>query len=194
MDSIANTDSSSSDLASLDLADLDSEDPADLDSEEDPEDPADLDSEEDPEDPADSADLDSEEDPEDPANPNLEDPANLNPEDPAYLNPEDPYPGPEVDAAATDIDDGYETGDTDTTSLRDCNGVYENGRLYPSYGAKPYPLPIDDAERRREELRNGLIRKVCGDKLHFAPIREDGHVTDIGTGDALWAIDCRCMF
>ncbi|KAI5811841.1 UMTA methyltransferase family protein [Pyronema omphalodes] len=46
-----------------------------------------------------------------------------------------------------------------------------------------------DKEQDRLDLNHEIIRLICGDKLHEAPISEPHRILDIGTGTGIWAID-----
>lgn len=56
-----------------------------------------------------------------------------------------------------------------------------------------YALPNDDMENEREDMKHATVLKVCGQKLHFAPLEENQRdqmrVLDIGTGTGIWCLD-----
>lgn len=68
--------------------------------------------------------------------------------------------------------------------------VYENGRRYHRYKSGRYPIPNDDAEASRENVRNALFSELLGGQLHLAPIGEcPQRIMDVGTGFGDWAIE-----
>lgn len=68
--------------------------------------------------------------------------------------------------------------------------VYENGRRYHRYKSGRYPIPNDDMEASRENVRNALFSELLGGQLHLAPIGDSPqHIMDVGTGFGDWAID-----
>ncbi|CAK7238586.1 MAG: hypothetical protein STHCBS139747_000002 [Sporothrix thermara] len=68
--------------------------------------------------------------------------------------------------------------------------VYENGRRYHKYKSGRYPIPNDDTEAVRENVRNALFFELLGGRLHLAPIGDSPqNIMDIATGFGDWAID-----
>ncbi|KIW91499.1 uncharacterized protein Z519_07465 [Cladophialophora bantiana CBS 173.52] len=69
-------------------------------------------------------------------------------------------------------------------------GVYENGRIYASYGKNMQGMPIDEQEQDRNDLQHKKFNLLLGDKLHLAPIAESPQkLLDLGTGSGIWAMD-----
>jgi SAM-dependent methyltransferase len=108
-----------------------------------------------------------------------------------------------------DTDDGYETaslGASTTTSLSSSRirHVFEHGRRYmshpasfsspaaaaaPSDDAADYPIPNDDREQDREDLKHVMMLRLLGGRLFLAPVAEVLRVVDAGTGTGAWAMD-----
>lgn len=60
--------------------------------------------------------------------------------------------------------------------------TYERGRRYQSRNHR-YPVPNDDVEQNREDLKHTMLMKATGQKLFYSPIGENPQkIVDIGTG------------
>jgi methylase of polypeptide subunit release factors len=60
--------------------------------------------------------------------------------------------------------------------------VYRDGK---------YPIPNDDIEQNREDMKHAMVLELTGGKLVYAPIGDSPQrVIDLGTGTGIWAIDC----
>ncbi len=85
----------------------------------------------------------------------------------------------------------------DTAPLPSCvlDYEYENGRRYHAYMAGSYPLPNDDQELDRIDLKHHVMTLLCNGQLHLAPLpsnlppNSDFTILDIGTGTGIWALD-----
>ncbi|KAL8723084.1 MAG: hypothetical protein Q9225_000555 [Loekoesia sp. 1 TL-2023] len=66
---------------------------------------------------------------------------------------------------------------------------FENGRRYHGYKAGSYPLPNDEQELERIDIKHHVTMLLCGGKLHFAPLANPRRILDIGTGTGIWAIE-----
>jgi hypothetical protein len=68
--------------------------------------------------------------------------------------------------------------------------MYENGRRFHSFREGRYAFPNDEPEQEREDMKHAMVKLLCHQKLHFAPL-DPGiqHVLDIGTGTGMWAIE-----
>lgn len=81
-------------------------------------------------------------------------------------------------AAAGDGDDDNSFADTDF--------VFENGRRYhaPASGRVVYPLPNDESEQERDDMKHKLALWMMHEKLLYAPVDEvlkrGGMVFDLG--------------
>lgn len=66
---------------------------------------------------------------------------------------------------------------------------YENGRRYHGYMAGSYPLPNDEAELERIDIKHHVMRMLCQGHLHLAPLDQPNLILDIGTGTGIWALE-----
>lgn len=87
--------------------------------------------------------------------------------------------------------DGLSSASTSAeSSVR--NYLYENGRRYHSFREGIYNFPNDDVEQEREDMKHAMLKLLCSQKLHFAPITNNPQeVLDIGTGTGIWAIESK---
>ncbi|KJZ75928.1 hypothetical protein HIM_04752 [Hirsutella minnesotensis 3608] len=90
--------------------------------------------------------------------------------------------------------DGLSSGSTSAeSSVRDY--LYENGRRYHRFREGTYNFPNDDVEQEREDMKHAMVKLLCSQKLHFAPIGDyPQEVLDIGTGTGIWAIEMGDQF
>ncbi|KAK3680567.1 S-adenosyl-L-methionine-dependent methyltransferase [Podospora appendiculata] len=73
--------------------------------------------------------------------------------------------------------------------------AYENGRRYHAYRYGRYPIPNDDLEQNREDMRHASMLETTDGKLFYAPIGDHpGKIIDIGTGTGIWAIEMGDLF
>lgn len=96
---------------------------------------------------------------------------------------------PEIEAASeTGGDDEFDTISElfdDTTSVTSSiyAHTYELGRRYHSFKNGRYPIPNDDFEQNREDMKHAMLMELTDGKLFYAPIGENPHkILDIGTG------------
>ncbi|KAK3388291.1 S-adenosyl-L-methionine-dependent methyltransferase [Sordaria brevicollis] len=90
------------------------------------------------------------------------------------------------------LTEGYETRSTGSTSATSSiyAHTYEHGRRYQSYKNSRYPIPNDDAELSREDMKHAMLLELLDGQLALAPIgKNPQHILDIGTGTGIWAID-----
>lgn len=90
------------------------------------------------------------------------------------------------------LTEGYETRSTGSTSATSSiyAHTYEHGRRYQSYKNSRYPIPNDDAELSREDMKHAMLLELLDGQLAFAPIgKSPQNILDIGTGTGIWAID-----
>lgn len=87
--------------------------------------------------------------------------------------------------------EGFSSGSTSAEScIRDY--MYENGRRYHRFREGTYNFPNDDVEQEREDMKHAMVKLLCGQKLHFAPIGDNPQeVLDIGTGTGIWVIESK---
>ncbi|RDA91215.1 hypothetical protein CP533_3411 [Ophiocordyceps camponoti-saundersi (nom. inval.)] len=90
--------------------------------------------------------------------------------------------------------DGFSSGSTSAeSSVRDY--LYENGRRYHRFREGTYNFPNDDVEQEREDMKHAMVRLLCSQKLHFAPIgQHPQQILDMGTGTGIWAIEIGDQF
>ncbi|EFX02944.1 hypothetical protein CMQ_2873 [Grosmannia clavigera kw1407] len=95
--------------------------------------------------------------------------------------------------------DGYETGyesgsgeslgSTSATSSIYAH-TFEHGRRYHHFKNGRYPLPDDDEEQKREDMKHAMMLELTDGKLFHAPVGDNPQqILDIGTGTGIWAID-----
>ncbi|KAM0327964.1 hypothetical protein ACHAQA_005363 [Verticillium albo-atrum] len=67
---------------------------------------------------------------------------------------------------------------------------HQDGRRYQSFRPGEYPIPNDDIEQEREEMKHQMMKRLFDGNDFLAPIGEyPQRILDIGTGVGLWAID-----
>ncbi|KAK9440384.1 Methyltransferase type 12 [Metarhizium brunneum] len=90
--------------------------------------------------------------------------------------------------------DGFSSGSTSAeSSVRDY--MFENGRRYHRFREGTYNFPNDDVEQEREDMKHAMVKLLCNQKLHFAPIGNNPQeVLDLGTGTGIWAIEMGDQF
>ncbi|KAL8863286.1 MAG: hypothetical protein Q9178_000661 [Gyalolechia marmorata] len=66
---------------------------------------------------------------------------------------------------------------------------FENGRRYHAYKAGSYPLPNDEQELERIDIKHHICQLLTGGNLHLAPLENPKRILDIGTGTGIWAIE-----
>lgn len=97
----------------------------------------------------------------------------------------EPATGPgEVDEF--DVTEGYETGSAAATTSVTSSiyaHTYENGRRYHHFKNGRYPIPNDDLEQNREDMKHAMLLELNDGELYFAPIGDyPQKILDIGTG------------
>ncbi|RDA83759.1 hypothetical protein CP532_4989 [Ophiocordyceps camponoti-leonardi (nom. inval.)] len=90
--------------------------------------------------------------------------------------------------------DGFSSGSTSAeSSVRDY--LYENGRRYHRFREGTYNFPNDDVEQEREDMKHAMVKLLCSQKLHLAPIGDHPQqILDMGTGTGIWAIEIGDQF
>ncbi|KAH8898842.1 S-adenosyl-L-methionine-dependent methyltransferase [Thozetella sp. PMI_491] len=113
-------------------------------------------------------------------------------EEPAReLEPADPGQTAEEDEFATDDLDGASLSNA-STSLRSSvlEHSYENGRRYHRYRHGRYPIPNDDVEQNRDDMKHAMMLELTDGKLFFSPIGSNPQkIIDLGTGTGIWAVE-----
>ncbi|TPX18334.1 uncharacterized protein E0L32_011783 [Thyridium curvatum] len=96
-------------------------------------------------------------------------------------------PEDELEMASTE--DGTLSASTSITSSIHQH-AFENGRRFHSYKYGRYPIPNDDAEQRREDVKHAMMLELTDGKLWHAPLPADARrILDVGTGTGIWAIE-----
>ena len=95
-------------------------------------------------------------------------------------------------------DAGYESDSmtSGSTSMESAvrDYMFENGRRYHRFREGSYNFPNDDVEQEREDMKHAMVKLLCSQKLHFAPIGDHPQeVLDIGTGTGVWAIESEWL-
>lgn len=100
--------------------------------------------------------------------------------------PIEPASGPDDEE-----DDEFETIDgIDATSSGSASvtssiyaHTYENGRRYQCFKNGRYPIPNDDSEQDREDMKHAMMLELTDGELFYAPIGDHPQsIVDIGTG------------
>ncbi|KAI0014974.1 S-adenosyl-L-methionine-dependent methyltransferase [Xylariomycetidae sp. FL0641] len=91
--------------------------------------------------------------------------------------------------AAEPWDDSMTEASTSITSSI-FQHTYENGRRYHKFRHGRYPVPNDDIEQNREDMKHAMMMELTDGKLFFSPIGDNPtKIMDIGTGTGMWAIE-----
>jgi hypothetical protein len=106
-------------------------------------------------------------------------------QDPGIVPAGEDHVAEEDEFELTDLTDGYDTASTGSTSVT--SSVYahtiENGRRYQHFKNGRYPIPNDDEELNREDMKHAMMMELCDGRLFYAPIGENPQkILDIGTG------------
>ncbi|KAG5921588.1 hypothetical protein E4U53_003772 [Claviceps sorghi] len=84
-------------------------------------------------------------------------------------------------------------GDDTTTSLNSsifAAFAYERGRRYQMFGDGRYPIPNDELEQNREDMKHAMLMMLTENKPFLSPIGERPQkILDIGTGTGIWAVE-----
>ncbi|PHH92361.1 hypothetical protein CDD83_7739 [Cordyceps sp. RAO-2017] len=100
---------------------------------------------------------------------------------------EDPFASAAGAGAAAD--DGITSV---TSSVYAC--TYERGRRYHCFKNGRYPIPNDDIEKDREDLKHAMLMELTDGVLFYAPVGHPQSILDIGTGTGIWAIEVGDRF
>ncbi|KAH6604130.1 methyltransferase type 11 [Trichoderma cornu-damae] len=108
-----------------------------------------------------------------------------------------------ADSVDSRTDDGSDAGyDSDGVSSASTSAMssvrdymFENGRRYHRFREGSYNFPNDDVEQEREDMKHIMVKLLCSQKLHFAPIGDNPQeILDIGTGTGTWPIEMGDKF
>ncbi|KAG4292231.1 hypothetical protein FPRO06_13484 [Fusarium proliferatum] len=96
-------------------------------------------------------------------------------------------------------EDEFETSDFDSATLSSSSTslntsiyqhAFENGRRYHQYRHGTYPIPNDDAEQNRDDMKHAMMLELTNGNLFFSPIVQNPQkIIDLATGTGIWAID-----
>jgi SAM-dependent methyltransferase len=90
------------------------------------------------------------------------------------------------------ITDGYDTRSHASTSATSTiyAHTFENGRRYQHFKHGRYPIPNDENELSREDMKHAMLMELTDGRLFYAPIDPSPQsILDIGTGTGIWAIE-----
>ncbi|KAH8896217.1 S-adenosyl-L-methionine-dependent methyltransferase [Thozetella sp. PMI_491] len=107
-----------------------------------------------------------------------------------------------ADEANAEDDDEFEAEPFDavsnaSTSIKSSllEHSFENGRRYHKYRNGRYPIPNDDVEQNRDDMKHAMMLELTDGQLFFAPIGDNPQkIIDLGTGTGIWAIDVADKF
>ncbi|KAH8691983.1 S-adenosyl-L-methionine-dependent methyltransferase [Talaromyces proteolyticus] len=91
-----------------------------------------------------------------------------------------------------DVNEGWETrSDGSASAISTIYAhTYEHGRRYQCFKNGRYPIPNDDNEQDREDMKHAMMLELMDGELFHAPIGDSPqNILDIGTGTGIWAID-----
>lgn len=96
----------------------------------------------------------------------------------------------------TSSDAGYDSDSASSASTSAMSSVrdymFENGRRYHRFREGSYNFPNEDIEQEREDMKHAMVKLLCNQKLHFAPIGDNPQeILDIGTGTGIWTIESK---
>ncbi|KAI9807526.1 MAG: hypothetical protein M1825_005466 [Sarcosagium campestre] len=106
-----------------------------------------------------------------------------------------PTHGTDIEVDDDWSDPGFETGSDTSSFLSKLSSTitayqWENGRRYHGYKEGSYPLPNDDIELDREDMKHQEMMLITDNRLHLAPISKTPHkILDVGTGTGIWAME-----
>lgn len=101
------------------------------------------------------------------------------------------------DADEFSLSDGFTMHSTGSMSVT--STVYahtmENGRRFQHFRHGRYPIPNDDDEMERENIKHAMLLELMDGGLYYAPIGDNPqNILDVGTGSGAWAIDMGDRF
>jgi len=104
------------------------------------------------------------------------------------------YPPDPDEFSLSDSFRAHSTGSVSVTST-----VYaytmEDGRRFQHLKHGRYPMPNDDEEMERENIKHLMLMELLGGELYRAPIGDNPQsILDVGTGSGAWAIEMGDRF
>ncbi|KAG6225110.1 hypothetical protein E4U26_003291 [Claviceps purpurea] len=92
----------------------------------------------------------------------------------------------DFDLSGLEDDDGTASVASSTISAR----TYERGRPYMVVGDGRYPIPSDEVEQNREDMKHAMLMMVTENKPFLSPVGDHPQkILDIGTGTGIWAVE-----
>ncbi|ODA76964.1 hypothetical protein RJ55_07481 [Drechmeria coniospora] len=68
--------------------------------------------------------------------------------------------------------------------------TYERGRRYHCFKNGRYPIPNDDQEQEREDMKHAMLMELTDGTPFYAPTGDHPQtIVDVGTGTGIWAIE-----
>lgn len=102
------------------------------------------------------------------------------------IEPADGTDDDEDEFSVTEDYDAWSSGSTSATSSIYAQS-YEHGRRYQCFKNGRYPIPNDDTEQSREDMKHAMMLELTDGKLFYAPVGDNPqHILDIGTGTGKW--------
>ncbi|KAI8296353.1 Secondary metabolism regulator LAE1 [Colletotrichum sp. SAR11_240] len=101
------------------------------------------------------------------------------------------HPVGAIEVAEGPVDDSefepieWDASSADSASLTSSihSHQFEFGRRYHNYRHGRYPLPNDEREANREDMKHAMMLELTDGKLFYSPIGENPHkIIDVGTG------------
>lgn len=106
------------------------------------------------------------------------------PRTPAAASEIEPASEP-LDEDEFDVTEDWESRSSGTTSITSSIYAhsYEHGRRYQYFKYGRYPIPNDDDEQNREDMKHAMLLELTDGKLFYAPTGDNPQqILDIGTG------------
>jgi hypothetical protein len=101
---------------------------------------------------------------------------------------------PDKDEFGLNDDETASTGLTSITSSIYSDNTLENRRRYRRFKNGRYPIPNDDMEIDREDVKHMMMMKLCNNHLFYAPIPDNSQkILDVGTGSGKSTKSARPM-
>ncbi|KAK1673400.1 S-adenosyl-L-methionine-dependent methyltransferase [Colletotrichum godetiae] len=89
-----------------------------------------------------------------------------------------------IEAGGDDLsDDTFQPSEWDASSSGSTSITSSNGRRYHSFRDGRYPIPNDDIEQNRKDMKHAMVMELTDGKLFHAPIGDSpSKIIDLGTG------------
>ncbi|OHF01443.1 methyltransferase domain-containing protein [Colletotrichum orchidophilum] len=117
----------------------------------------------------------------------------IEPAPPDTLDEEEGFQG--SDYGGSDYGESLASSGFTSLASRVMKHSHEGGRRYQSFLQGIYPLPNDETEQFREEMKHQLIKRLLDENDYLSPIGSNPQkIMDVGTGTGLWAVDIADKF